>query len=90
MNLLEAAQLQHATAVALVVTNDLTAHEIDTLTELRELAETELSRPDCPADARIPFQHFSQERFDERRAAMTAVRVAADRRRDEYHSAFAA
>ncbi|NKR32238.1 hypothetical protein GS504_15860 [Rhodococcus hoagii] len=90
MNLLEAAQLQHATATALVVTNGLSTHEIDTLIQLRDLAEAELSRPDCPADARIPFPHLSQQRFEERADALATVRIAADRRRDHYRTAFAA
>lgn len=75
MNLLEAAQLQHATAVALNThTRPLSGHEIDTLTTLRDLAEAELSRHDVEADDRIPFPHLSQQRFDERKRAMAAVR----------------
>ncbi|NKS56561.1 hypothetical protein GS504_03190 [Rhodococcus hoagii] len=84
MNLTEAAHAQHAAALALVVTDGLTAHEIDTLIQLRDLAEAELCRTDCPATARIPFPHLSQERFAASIAAMTAARTAANRRRDEY------
>ncbi|AWN03678.1 hypothetical protein PBI_JACE_58 [Gordonia phage Jace] len=90
MTLTEAAQLQHAAATALVVTNGLTTHEIDTLIQLRDLAEAELSRPDCPADARIPFPHLSQKRFEQRADALATVRIDAARRRDHYHAAFAA